>query len=86
MGVDILPSELPSDSSIHFGNAVSEILEEFCLGIDETGVDFSKLSPRLVCTPHLTCLGNEEPALFLIFTSLLFILTLFQDERVRHNF
>jgi alpha-aminoadipic semialdehyde synthase len=48
MGVDILPTELPLESSTHFGNAVQEVLEEFAAAKTETGIDVSKLSPRLV--------------------------------------
>jgi hypothetical protein len=48
MGVDILPSELPLESSTHFGNAVQQVLEEFAAAKTETGIDVSKLSPSLV--------------------------------------
>jgi hypothetical protein len=46
MGVNILPSELPLESSTHLGNAVQEVLEEFAAAKTETGIDVSKLSPR----------------------------------------
>jgi hypothetical protein len=50
MGVDILPSELPLDSSNHFGNALSGVVEEFvhAQALDGGGIDVSKLSDRLV--------------------------------------
>lgn len=50
MGVDILPTELPVESSTHFGNAVSEVLEDFIQAKTEDGIDVKKLSPRLVST------------------------------------
>jgi alpha-aminoadipic semialdehyde synthase len=49
MGVDILPSELPLESSTHFGNAVQDLLEELVQAKTAGGgLDISKLSPRLV--------------------------------------
>jgi alpha-aminoadipic semialdehyde synthase len=50
MGVDILPSELPVDSSNHFGNALTGVVEEFlhAQALDGRGIDLSKLSDRLV--------------------------------------
>jgi alpha-aminoadipic semialdehyde synthase len=55
MGVDILPTELPLESSTHFGNAVRDLLDEFVHAKKSTksttnnGVlDIDKLSPRLV--------------------------------------
>jgi hypothetical protein len=48
MGVDILPSELPLESSNHFGNAVQDLLQELVQAKTAGGLDISKLSPRLV--------------------------------------
>jgi hypothetical protein len=62
MGVDILPTELPLESSTHFGNAVRDLLDEFvhaaaaksnatAAATDDGGgggFDIDKLSPRLV--------------------------------------
>jgi hypothetical protein len=48
MGVDILPTELPVESSTHFGNAVSEVLEDFIQAMTADGIDVKKLSPQLV--------------------------------------
>jgi alpha-aminoadipic semialdehyde synthase len=65
MGVDILPTELPLESSTHFGNAVRDLLDEFvqakksttttaaAAAADINGVlDIDKLSPSLVRTVH----------------------------------
>jgi hypothetical protein len=62
MGVDILPTELPLESSTHFGNAVRDLLDEFVQAMTKStttttttpddnsngGLDIDKLSPRLV--------------------------------------
>jgi alpha-aminoadipic semialdehyde synthase len=51
MGVDILPTELPKDSSEHFGHIVaSSIVPELLAALSPTGlgVDPSRLSSRLV--------------------------------------
>jgi hypothetical protein len=51
MGVDILPTELPLESSTHFGNVVRDLLDEFVQAktVGNNGVlDIDKLSPRLV--------------------------------------
>jgi hypothetical protein len=53
MGVDILPTELPRDSSVHFGQAVEGIVQELVAARREhlqqsSGVDPKLLSRRLV--------------------------------------
>ena len=48
MAVDILPTELPVESSTHFGNAVMEIMDDFSKANTVSGLDGSLLSPRLV--------------------------------------
>jgi alpha-aminoadipic semialdehyde synthase len=49
MGVDILPTELPIESSTHFGNAVKDVLDECAVVKKEyQDVDISRLSPKLV--------------------------------------
>ena len=59
MGVDILPTELPMESSTHFGTAVSDILQEMATAYlenhhnekdDGTTLKADKLSPHLVCS------------------------------------
>ena len=48
MGVDILPTELPRESSTHFGNAVGGIIEE-CAAVKNLShaVNIEELSPKL---------------------------------------
>jgi hypothetical protein len=51
MGVDILPTELPKDSSDHFGRVVeTAIVPEILAALSPTGlgVDSHQLSARLV--------------------------------------
>ena len=49
MGVDILPTELPIESSNHFGDAVSDILNELANSQEREGpVQASRLPPQLV--------------------------------------
>jgi alpha-aminoadipic semialdehyde synthase len=53
MGIDILPSEVPRESSEHFGQAVQTIIEEFInvrVNQDDhtVGIDPTLLSTRLV--------------------------------------
>ena len=48
LGVDILPTELPVESSNHFGNAISQLLGEFVAANTGDGIDVSRLSERLV--------------------------------------
>lgn len=53
LGVDILPSELPRESSAHFGKAVSHVIEHIFTAKDNTkasheGVNGSLLPPGLV--------------------------------------
>lgn len=48
-GVDILPAELPLESSIHFGKAVLQVLDEIAkTKANQGSLDVSKLSPYLV--------------------------------------
>jgi alpha-aminoadipic semialdehyde synthase len=53
LGVDILPTELPVESSVHFGNAVSEMLEDYIQAKTGDGIDVKKLSPRLVSALYM---------------------------------
>jgi hypothetical protein len=53
MGVDILPTELPVESSTHFSNAISEVLEDYIQAKTEDGIDVKKLSPRLVSAHYV---------------------------------
>ena len=60
MGVDILPSELPRESSEHFGNAVIGVVQELVAvkqrqGEAVAGVDMSLLSTQLVSPKRVTC-------------------------------
>ena len=48
MGVDILPTELPIESSNHFGDAVSDILNELANSQERGPVQASRLPPQLV--------------------------------------
>ena len=53
LGVDILPSEFPRDSSEHFGNAVTKVIQELryaksCQERSIHGIDPNYLSPGLV--------------------------------------
>jgi hypothetical protein len=51
MGVDILPTELPTDSSDHFGRIVESVVAPEILAAlspSDQGVDPARLSPRLV--------------------------------------
>lgn len=55
LGVDILPSELPRESSAHFGKAVSHVLQDIRIAKERTvspekGVDVSLLPSGLVCS------------------------------------
>jgi alpha-aminoadipic semialdehyde synthase len=50
-GVDILPTELPVESSTHFGEAVSKVLNEFVAAKSDQEIDVSKLSQQLVRMP-----------------------------------
>lgn len=57
LGVDILPTELPADSSRHFGNALNPILDEFVAAkANSGGFDTTKLSPKL---RHATITSTE---------------------------
>ncbi|GAX10946.1 alpha-aminoadipic semialdehyde synthase [Fistulifera solaris] len=65
LGVDILPSELPRDSSAHFGEAVSHVLEQILTTKDEekasnAGIDTSLLSPGLAQSCLTTSDGKLE--------------------------
>jgi hypothetical protein len=56
-GVDILPSELPRDSSMYFGNALLPILDQFIERQSEMerggSIELETLSPELVSElPH----------------------------------
>jgi hypothetical protein len=56
MGVDILPTELPKDSSDHFGHVVEAAIVPEILGalsLTEQGVDPRQLSARLVGNYYL---------------------------------
>lgn len=49
MGVDILPTELPKESSEHFGKAVAEVVQQLAAAHSpETGIDVCKLREGLV--------------------------------------
>lgn len=53
MGVDILPSELPRESSSHFGDALVGVVKELLhakeqQGIETRGIDMSFLPNGLV--------------------------------------
>jgi alpha-aminoadipic semialdehyde synthase len=68
LGVDILPSELSRESSAHFGEAVSHVLEQILTTKDEEkvshdGIDTSLLSPGLVSkldTVHVALLNDSN--------------------------
>ena len=54
MGVDILPTELPVESSTHFGNAVEGIIEECAVAKKLShAVNVEELSPMLVSATWL---------------------------------
>jgi len=60
MGVDILPTELPRESSEHFGDAVIGVAQELvavkqCQDEGVAGVDMRLLSPQLVSPMWVTC-------------------------------
>ena len=44
IGVDILPSELPLESSKHFGNSICQLVNEFVSIASNTNTDTSKTS------------------------------------------
>lgn len=53
LGVDILPSELPRESSAHFGKAVSHVVQDILAATEnakasDKGVDVGLLPPGLV--------------------------------------
>lgn len=55
-GVDILPTELPKDSSDHFGRIVETVVvPELVAALSQSGqgVDPARLSPRLVRDSHI---------------------------------
>lgn len=61
MGVDILPAELPRESSAHFGDALSPVVKELLHAREQqsahtTGIDTGLLSPGLVRFPHFAIL------------------------------
>lgn len=59
LGVDILPSELPRESSTHFGKAVSHVIEQILIAKDKAtdkGVNVSRLPPGLVSNDCCTLL------------------------------
>jgi alpha-aminoadipic semialdehyde synthase len=58
MGVDILPTELPVESSEHFGNQIVQIIEEMAnaKSVDGT-MSIDKLSPSVVST--ISSLGHN---------------------------
>ena len=54
MGVDILPAELPRESSAHFGDSLTNVVKELVhakeqQSVHTTGIDTGLLSPGLVC-------------------------------------
>ena len=65
MGVDILPTELPRESSAHFGDALIGVVEELLeakekQNLDHPGIDTSLLSPGL-SDACITAKGSLEP-------------------------
>jgi hypothetical protein len=58
MGVDILPTELPVESSTHFGNGVSDMLDELVRTKEGVTVAAARLSPRLVRSDSTSCVEN----------------------------
>ena len=48
LGVDILPTELPRESSMYFGDGVRGLLDEFVHAKANDGIVIERLSPKLV--------------------------------------
>jgi alpha-aminoadipic semialdehyde synthase len=64
LGVDILPTELPADSSRHFGNKLSHILEDFVLvkaTSQERALNISKFPQKLKQATITTIEGLLNP-------------------------
>jgi len=75
MGVDILPSEFPRESSDHFGDAVLGVLNELInvksqQAAELSGVETSALTPRLVSAG--TCSDELIPSFPNLFNTLFY--------------